>query len=60
MHIDLPKPLRSGFASFRTVWRTLRGYEIMNMIRKGQLQGTAKGDVLAHNHLVAEAFGIGA
>ncbi len=49
-----------GFGSFRTAWRTLRGYEVMNMIRKGQLQGAAKGDVLAQNHLIAELFGIGA
>lgn len=48
-----------GFASFRTAWRTLRGYEIMNMIRKGQLQGAAKGDVLAQNHLIANVFGMG-
>ncbi len=26
-----------GFGSFRTAWRTVRGYEIMNVIRKGQL-----------------------
>lgn len=49
-----------GFVSFHTAWRTLRGYEIMNMIRKGQLQGAPKGDVLAQNHLVAEVFGMGA
>ncbi len=47
-----------GFGSFHTAWRTLRGYEVMNMIRKGQLQGAAKGDVLAQNHLIAEVFGI--
>ncbi|HZA23362.1 MAG TPA: IS6 family transposase [Dehalococcoidia bacterium] len=27
-----------GFRSFPTVWRTLRGYETMHMIRKGQVQ----------------------
>ena len=47
-----------GFASFRTAWRTLRGYEIMNMIRKGQLQRAAKGDLLAQKQLIAELFGI--
>ncbi len=30
----------------------------MNMIRKGQLQGAAKGDVLAQNQLIAGLFGI--
>ncbi|GHO72150.1 IS6 family transposase [Ktedonobacter sp. SOSP1-52] len=34
-----------GFFSFETAWRTLQGYEMMNMIRKGQVQGVAKGDV---------------
>lgn len=27
-----------GFGSFNTARRTIRGYEIMNMIRKGQIQ----------------------
>ncbi len=27
-----------GFYSFQTAWRTLRGYETMHMIRKGQVQ----------------------
>jgi transposase-like protein len=33
-----------GFFSFETAWRTLQGYEAMNMIRKGQVQGVSKGD----------------
>ncbi|GAC1690546.1 MAG: IS6 family transposase [Ktedonobacteraceae bacterium] len=28
-----------GFFSFETAWRTLQGYALMNMIRKGQVQG---------------------
>ncbi len=35
-----------GFGSFNTARRTLRGYEAMNMIRKGQIQGVEKGDIL--------------
>ena len=35
-----------GFASFNTARRTLRGYEAMNMIRKGQIQGVEKGNIL--------------
>jgi hypothetical protein len=31
-----------GFGSFNTARRTIRGYEIMNMIRKGQIQGLEK------------------
>ncbi len=34
-----------GFGSFNTARRTLRGFEAMNMIRKGQVQGVAQGDV---------------
>jgi len=26
-----------GFFSFKTAWRTIRGYEIINIIRKGQI-----------------------
>ncbi len=31
-----------GFGSFNTARRTLKGYEIMNMMRKGQIEGVAK------------------
>jgi len=45
-----------GFFSFETAWRTLRGYEVMNMMRKGQLQGVEKGDVGGQIVLVAKLF----
>jgi transposase-like protein len=35
-----------GFFSFETAWNTLQGYEIMNRVRKGQVQGVNKGDPL--------------
>jgi transposase-like protein len=47
-----------GFFSFETAWRTLQGYEIMHMMRKGQLQGVAKGDVGGQVALVAKLFGV--
>jgi IS6 family transposase len=47
-----------GFFSFETAWRTLQGFEMMNMIRKGQLQGVEKGDVRSQMALVAKLFGI--
>jgi hypothetical protein len=34
--------------------------EIMNMMRKGQLQGVAKGDVRGQVALVAKLFGVAA
>ena len=49
--------LGMGFFSFETAWRTLQGYEIMNMIRKGQVQGVEKGDVAGQRTLVAKLFG---
>ena len=45
-----------GFASFNTARRTLRGYEAMNMIRKGQIQGAAKGDIEAQVEFVSQIF----
>jgi transposase, IS6 family len=47
-----------GFFSFETAWRTLQGFEIMNIIRKGQLQGVDKGDVRGQVALVAKLFGV--
>ncbi len=49
-----------GFASFNTARRTLRGYEAMNMIRKGQLQGVAKVDVIGQVEFVCQNFGVAA
>ncbi|GHO80238.1 IS6 family transposase [Ktedonobacter sp. SOSP1-85] len=46
-----------GFFTFATAWRTLQGYEIMNILRKGQVQGVAKGDVGGQVALVATLFG---
>ncbi len=47
-----------GFFSDLTAWRTLQGYEIMNAMRKGQLQGVDKGDVQGQVALVARLFGV--
>src|SRR4051812_15511208 len=44
-----------GFFSFETAWQTLQGFEIMNIIRKGQVQGVEKGDVRGQ---VAKLFGV--
>jgi hypothetical protein len=45
---------------FRTAWRTLRGFEVMHMIRKGQLHGIKRGDIIAQNLIIATVFGIAA
>lgn len=50
--------LGMGFGSFNTARRTLRGIEIMNMTRKGQVQRVEKGDVRAQVAFVSRLFGI--
>ena len=47
-----------GFGSFNTARRTLRGYEIMNMMRKGQIKGFAKGAVEERLKFVNQIFGV--
>ncbi len=49
-----------GFGSFNTARRTLRGYEVMNMIRKGQINGVEKGDILGQVEFVSQIFGVAA
>ena len=49
-----------GFWSFDTAWRTLQGYEAMHQLRKGQVQGTAKGDIKGQIQFVERAFGLAA
>ncbi|GAC1435590.1 MAG: IS6 family transposase [Ktedonobacteraceae bacterium] len=49
-----------GFFSCETAWRTVQGYALMNMMRKGQLQGVDKGDVRSQVALVAKLFGVAA
>jgi transposase, IS6 family len=47
-----------GFGSFNTARRTLKGYESMNMIRKGQIKEVEKGDVLGQISFIHQIFGI--
>ena len=49
-----------GFGSFSTARQTIRGYEAMNMIRKGQIENIAKGDVMGQISFINEIFGIAA
>ncbi len=50
--------LGMGFFSFETAWRTLQGYETMNMLRKGQIRGVEKGDSMKQAALIASLFGV--
>ncbi len=47
-----------GFFSFETAWRTLQGFEVMNMIRKGQMHGVGKGNILNQVMFIASLFGV--
>ena len=47
-----------GFGSFNTARRTIRGYEIMNMMRKGQVLGVPKGAVKERVLFLNRIFGV--
>ena len=49
-----------GFFAFDTAQRTVSGYETMNMIRKGQVTGVDKGDILGQVRLIERLFGVAA
>ncbi len=55
----LAKPGR-GFFSFESAWRTLQRYEVMHMVRKGQMRGVEKGDILGQITCIARLFGVAA
>jgi transposase, IS6 family len=47
-----------GFFSFETAWHTLQDYEVMHMVRKGQMRGVDKGDFLGQVAFIASLFGV--
>jgi transposase, IS6 family len=49
-----------GFFSFETAWNTLQGYESMNIIRKGQVHGVEKGDIMGQVAFIARLFRVAA
>jgi transposase, IS6 family len=49
-----------GFGAFHTAQRTIQGDEAMPMLRKGQLDGLAKRDVLGQNRVINQLFGLAA
>jgi len=49
-----------GFGSFNTARRTIRGDEIMNMLRKGQVKKVERGAVRERVKFIAEIFGVAA
>jgi transposase-like protein len=45
-----------GFFSFKTAGRTIRDYEAMHMVRKGQIEGVGKGDIQGQVRFVSNLF----
>ena len=50
--------LGMGFFSLETAWRTVQGYEMMNMLRKGQIHGVGKGESMKQVAFIASLFGV--
>ncbi len=50
--------LGMGFFSFETAWRTLQGYEAINMLRKGQIRGVDKRESMKQVAFIASLFGV--
>jgi len=49
-----------GFFSMETAEQTLQGFEVMNMIRKGQVRGVGKGDISGQVIFIARLFAVAA
>ena len=47
-----------GFFHFETAWRTLQGYETMNMLRKRQIQEVGRRDSVCQATFIAQLFGV--
>ena len=45
-----------GFFSFETAERTLQGFEIMHMLRKGQMRGVGKRDLVGQAMFISSLF----
>ena len=46
------------FREFWSAYRTISGYEAMNMIRKGQIENVKKGDILEQINFINSLFEI--
>jgi transposase-like protein len=52
--------LAKGYGSFATAWRTLRGIEAMDMVRKGRVRWIAKADTVSQAKFIDGLFEIAA
>jgi transposase-like protein len=49
-----------GFFSFKTARRTIGGYEVMHMMRKGQVEGIGRGDIRGQVRFMESLFNVAA
>lgn len=61
-HRAIKRMTKAGmrFNSFNTARKTLKGFEAMNMVRKGQVQGVAQGYSVGQAQFIAAIFGVAA
>jgi transposase-like protein len=52
--------LAKGYGSLSTAWRTLRGIEAMEMVRKGRARWVPKGDAVSQAKFINKLFGVAA
>jgi transposase, IS6 family len=52
--------LAKGYGSLPTAWRTLRGIEAMEMVRKGRVRWIGTDDVVGQAKFITKLFGIAA
>jgi IS6 family transposase len=52
--------LAKGYGSLATAWRTLRGIEAMDMVRKGRVRWVAKDDAVSQANFISKLFDVAA
>lgn len=57
--LGMLRPNFSGYG-YNTARRTIKGYEIMHMLKKGQVKKVKKGAVRERVKFIAEIFGVAA
>ena len=50
--------LAKGYGSLLTAWRTLRGIEAMEMVKKGRARWVPKGDTVRQAKFINKLFGV--
>ena len=51
---------KQGFREFQAARRTIQGYEVIHMMRKGQVRWVSGTDIRRHNQFINNGFGLAA